>query len=220
MKNNLLKKIENIPVAFTSSDAIITFALTDGIIIEDATGAMKAQSYNWRYETAVKPGMKLTSLNAYWNFNQTIDYGYYVQEENYPGVLYSPDTEELTYTLGEESTVTYQSVTPAALVADYEGYKYKAVKIAKTTINTDESGNTHLKDRLAKELSISPIIALNKDKLGYIADMMGISWGALAGAFLAPFLFGLYWKRATKASVWASFIFGAGIMILNMLFLK
>lgn len=65
---------------------------------------------------------------------------------------------------------------------------------------------------------ISAFIALNKDKLGYIADMMGISWGALAGAFLAPFLFGLYWKRATKASVWASFIFGAGIMILNMLF--
>jgi SSS family solute:Na+ symporter/sodium/proline symporter len=31
---------------------------------------------------------------------------------------------------------------------------------------------------------------------------MGISWGALAGAFLAPFLYGLYWKRATKASVW------------------
>ncbi len=63
---------------------------------------------------------------------------------------------------------------------------------------------------------ISAYIALNKDKLGYIADMMGISWGALAGAFLAPFLFGLYWKRATKLSVWVSFIFGAGIMILNM----
>ncbi len=63
---------------------------------------------------------------------------------------------------------------------------------------------------------ISAYIALNKDKLGYIADMMGISWGALAGAFLAPFLFGLYWKRTTKLSVLVSFIFGAGIMILNM----
>ena len=66
-------------------------------------------------------------------------------------------------------------------------------------------------------IAISAFIALNKDKLSAIADMMGISWGALAGAFLAPFLFGLYWKRATKASVWASFIFGAGIMIANML---
>ncbi len=65
---------------------------------------------------------------------------------------------------------------------------------------------------------ISAFIALNKDKLGYIADMMGISWGALAGAFLAPFMYGLYYKKTTKASVWASFIFGSGIMILNMLF--
>ncbi len=63
---------------------------------------------------------------------------------------------------------------------------------------------------------ISAFIAINKDKLGYIADMMGISWGALAGAFLAPFLYGLYAKWATKASVWVSFIFGSGIMILNM----
>ncbi len=64
---------------------------------------------------------------------------------------------------------------------------------------------------------ISAFIALNKDKLGYIADMMGISWGALAGAFLAPFLYGLYWKGASRLSVWVSFIFGSGIMILNML---
>ncbi len=64
---------------------------------------------------------------------------------------------------------------------------------------------------------ISAYIALNKDKLSAIADMMGISWGALAGAFLAPFLYGLYWKKATKAGCFASFIFGAGIMILNMI---
>lgn len=64
---------------------------------------------------------------------------------------------------------------------------------------------------------ISALIAINKDKLGYIADMMGISWGALAGAFLAPFLYGLYSKRITKPAVWAGFIFGSGIMVLNML---
>jgi SSS family solute:Na+ symporter len=67
-------------------------------------------------------------------------------------------------------------------------------------------------------IAVSAFIAINKDKLGYIADMMGISWGALAGAFLAPFLYGLYSKKITKASVWVSFIFGSGIMILNMLF--
>ncbi|MBQ9915029.1 MAG: sodium:solute symporter, partial [Clostridia bacterium] len=67
-------------------------------------------------------------------------------------------------------------------------------------------------------VAISAFIAINKDKLGYIADMMGISWGALAGAFLAPFLFGLYSKKISKASVWTCFIFGSGVMILNMIF--
>ncbi|MBE6688393.1 MAG: sodium:solute symporter family protein [Ruminococcaceae bacterium] len=67
-------------------------------------------------------------------------------------------------------------------------------------------------------IAISAFIAINKDKLGYIADMMGISWGALAGAFLAPFLYGLYGKWVSRASVWASFIFGSGIMVLNMFF--
>lgn len=65
---------------------------------------------------------------------------------------------------------------------------------------------------------VSAVIALNKDKLGYIADMMGISWGALAGCFLAPFLYGLYWKGTTKAAVLVNFIVGAAVMVLNMLF--
>jgi len=65
-------------------------------------------------------------------------------------------------------------------------------------------------------IAISAFIAINKDKLSAIAQMMGISWGAMAGAFLAPFVFGLYWKKTTKASVWVAFVFGAGIMILNM----
>ncbi len=67
-------------------------------------------------------------------------------------------------------------------------------------------------------IAISAVIAINKDKLGYIADMMGISWGALAGAFLAPFLYGLYSKKVTKVACWASFVFGAGLMVANMLF--
>ncbi len=65
---------------------------------------------------------------------------------------------------------------------------------------------------------ISAIIAIIKDAYGFtfIAQMMGVSWGALAGAFLAPFLYGLYWKRTTKAAVVASFITGCGIEILQL----
>ena len=63
---------------------------------------------------------------------------------------------------------------------------------------------------------ISVIIAL--DPPTFIAQLMGISWGALAGAFLAPFMYGLYWKGVTKASVWASFAVGVGITVANMFF--
>ncbi|MGN0704527.1 MAG: sodium:solute symporter, partial [Lentihominibacter sp.] len=37
-------------------------------------------------------------------------------------------------------------------------------------------------------------------------------------AFLAPFLYSLYWKGVTKAACWCSYIWGAGLMILNLLF--
>lgn len=67
---------------------------------------------------------------------------------------------------------------------------------------------------LAFFIVISVVIAL--DPPAFIAQLMGISWGALAGAFLAPFLYGLYWKGVTKAAVWASFICGVGITVSNM----
>lgn len=63
---------------------------------------------------------------------------------------------------------------------------------------------------------ISVVLALNPPT--FIAQLMGISWGALAGAFLAPFLYGIYWKGATKAAVWASFLCGVGITVSNMFF--
>ena len=65
-------------------------------------------------------------------------------------------------------------------------------------------------------IAISVILAL--DPPTFIAQLMGISWGALAGAFLAPFMYGLFWKRTSRASVWASFAAGVGITVLNMFF--
>ena len=62
---------------------------------------------------------------------------------------------------------------------------------------------------------ISLMIALNPPT--FIAQLMGISWGALAGAFLAPFMLGLYWRGVTTASVWACFVWGVGLTVINML---
>ena len=67
---------------------------------------------------------------------------------------------------------------------------------------------------------ISAVIAIFQysTSVNFIAQLMGISWGAMAGAFLAPFLFSLYWKKTTKASCWVCFLFGSLLMIANMLF--
>jgi len=62
---------------------------------------------------------------------------------------------------------------------------------------------------------ISLMIALNPPT--FIAQLMGISWGALAGAFLAPFMLGLYWRGVTSTGVWACFVWGVGLTVVNML---
>jgi SSS family transporter len=68
-------------------------------------------------------------------------------------------------------------------------------------------------------VAISVVIAIvqHTSNVTFISQLMGISWGALAGAFLAPFLYGLYWKRTTAASVWVSFIFSCTVMVANIL---
>lgn len=65
---------------------------------------------------------------------------------------------------------------------------------------------------------LSAVIALiqYKSSVTFIAQLMSISWGALAGAFLGPFLYSLYWKKVTKAAVWASFVCGVGLTTGNM----
>ena len=65
---------------------------------------------------------------------------------------------------------------------------------------------------------ISAALALVQysSSITFIAQLMGISWGALAGAFLGPFLWGLYSGRVSRAAVWASFIVGVGLTTGNM----
>lgn len=63
---------------------------------------------------------------------------------------------------------------------------------------------------------LSVVLALDKGSL--ISNLMAISWGALAGAFLAPFMYGLFSKRVTKTAVWVSFIGGVGLVVANLFF--
>ncbi|MEZ3507340.1 MAG: sodium:solute symporter, partial [Lachnospiraceae bacterium] len=69
-------------------------------------------------------------------------------------------------------------------------------------------------------IAISVVLALiqYRSNVTFIAQLMGVSWGALAGAFLAPFLYGLYWKRTTKAACWVSFLLSTVVMLANIFF--
>jgi len=67
-------------------------------------------------------------------------------------------------------------------------------------------------------IAISVVLAIiqYRSSVTFIAQLMGVSWGALAGAFLAPFLYGLYWKKATRAACWVSFLFSTVVMVANI----
>jgi len=85
---------------------------------------------------------------------------------------------------------------------------------------TEKSQVSIMRVLIAVFVAISATIAIFQfnSKSTFIAQLMGLSWGALAGSFLAPFLYGLYWKRTTKTAVWVSFVFGTSIMLANMFF--
>ncbi|MFA5562522.1 MAG: sodium:solute symporter [Eubacteriales bacterium] len=72
---------------------------------------------------------------------------------------------------------------------------------------------------IAVFILLSAVIAIvqARSRSVFIAQLMGVSWGALAGSFLAPFLYGLYSRRVTPAAVWTSF--GSGVLIMTSCFL-
>ncbi len=47
-----------------------------------------------------------------------------------------------------------------------------------------------------------------------IVSLMSLSWGTIAGAFLAPFLYGLLWRGVTKAGAYTGVICGALISLI------
>lgn len=69
-------------------------------------------------------------------------------------------------------------------------------------------------------IAVSAVLAIVKDafpEVTFIAQMMGVSWGALAGAFLAPYLYSLYWRGVTKAATVICFVWGCAISIIQMI---
>jgi len=50
-------------------------------------------------------------------------------------------------------------------------------------------------------------------KVDVIVNLLVIAWGALSGAFLAPYLYGLFWRRTTRAGAYAGMISGVGTAV-------
>lgn len=67
-------------------------------------------------------------------------------------------------------------------------------------------------------IAISVVLAIiqYRSSVTFIAQLMGVSWGALAGAFLAPFLYGLYWKKVTPVACGVNFAFSTVVMLANI----
>ncbi len=68
-------------------------------------------------------------------------------------------------------------------------------------------------------IAVSAVLAIiqHNSSVTFIAQLMGISWGALAGAFLAPYLYSLYSRKVTKAACTVSFIISPVLMCANIL---
>ena len=85
---------------------------------------------------------------------------------------------------------------------------------------SEKSQLVWMRGLLAVFVVISAGIALVQynSSITFIAQLMGYSWGALAGCFLAPFLYGLYMKKASKYVTWICFAWGVGLTVANMAF--
>ncbi|MDI6870852.1 MAG: sodium/solute symporter [Bacillota bacterium] len=55
--------------------------------------------------------------------------------------------------------------------------------------------------------------ALAVTRPAFILSLMALSWGTVAGVFLAPYLYGLYWKGTTRAGAWAGALSGLAISL-------
>ncbi len=103
--------------------------------------------------------------------------------------------------LTSSSSITLDLIAPAQKKAFTEKKKMRIMRVF-----------------VAMFILISAVLAIvqAKSNIVFIAQLMGVSWGALAGSFLAPFLYGLFWKKTTKAACWFSFGWGVCISMVQL----
>ncbi|MBR5922690.1 MAG: sodium:solute symporter [Clostridia bacterium] len=66
-------------------------------------------------------------------------------------------------------------------------------------------------------IAIYQVNSKSTSSVTFIANLMGISWGALAGSFIGPFLWGLYFKKTSSAAVYVSFAVGTSMSVIQLI---
>ncbi|MCQ2580493.1 MAG: sodium transporter [Treponemataceae bacterium] len=96
-------------------------------------------------------------------------------------------------------------VSASSITVDlYKGYLHK---------DLDEKKSVTIM-RILSTVFIFATYLISKLQLGFIVTMQSLSWGVLSGAFLAPYLLGIYSKKITKAAAYAGIYSGAGTAII------
>jgi len=110
----------------------------------------------------------------------------------------------LVFSASMSSLSSLVLVSSSAIAVDlYAGLKRNA---------KEQTVNTLMRVLCGVFIGVSLYIAFNR--FDFIVNLMSISWGVLAGAFLAPYCYGLFWRRTTKAGAIAGMLCGITTMIL------
>ncbi|NDY55922.1 sodium/solute symporter [Desulfovibrio sulfodismutans] len=89
-----------------------------------------------------------------------------------------------------------------------------AIDLYKGHINPEVSNKASVRlIRLLSALFIVISYVIARYDFDIIITLMSLSWGAVAGAFMAPYIYGLFWKGATKAGVKAGMATGLVVNI-------
>jgi transporter, SSS family len=96
-------------------------------------------------------------------------------------------------------------VSSSAITIDlYKGYLHPSV---------DEKQSL-LMIRILSGVFIICSYLISRFQIGFIVTLMSLSWGVLSGAFMAPYILGIFWKGVTKAGAYAGFFGGAATAII------
>jgi len=83
----------------------------------------------------------------------------------------------------------------------------------KRRLSTDHDRKTLKLMRILSAVFVGLSLLIALYPIDIIVVLMSLSWGAVAGSFMAVYIYGLYWKKTTAAAAWAGFATGLGLAI-------